>query len=193
MGTGSAPRRLATFEDLLALPEDARCEVIGGVVVEKASPSADHGDVQLGIGSFARERFHRGGDDRGPGGWWIMTEVDVELGRHDLVRPDVVGWRRDRVPAKPRGRPVRDRPDWICEVLSPSNASTDLVDKFRLYAASGVPHYWIADPERAVLTVYRLGARGYEVALQAKRGELVRAEPFEAVESTVDALFGDEE
>ena len=190
MPTGSVAVRLATFDDLVGLPPDARCEIVAGVVIEKAAPSAEHGDAQLGLGSFVRDRFHRG--DGGRGGWWILSEVDVELSAHDVVRPDLVGWRRERLPTRPTGRPVRVRPDWICEVLSPSNASTDLVDKFRLYASTGVPHYWVADPERAVLTVYRLGARGYEVALQAKRGEAVRAEPFEAVELEVGRMFGDE-
>jgi Uma2 family endonuclease len=188
--TGAA-RRFATAADLLELG-DASAEVIGGVVTYKAEPSAEHADAQLGLGSFVRQHFHRVAGRGGPGGWWILTEVDVELAKHEVYRPDVAGWRRQRVPERPRGRPVDTRPDWICEILSESNAATDQVDKFRVYASSGVPFYWIGDPSRKILTVYRLDDATYAVALQAKHGETVHAPPFDAVPLRVGLLFGDD-
>jgi Uma2 family endonuclease len=118
--------------------------------------------------------------------------VEVQLAAHEVYRPDVSGWRRDRMPERPTGRPVTIRPDWICEILSESNAATDQVDKFRVYASSGVPFYWIGDPQRKILTVYRLERSGYSVALQAKHGETVEAPPFEAVALHVGLLFGDD-
>ena len=72
------------------------------------------------------------------------------------------------------------------------NAATDQVDKFRTYAASSVPFYWIADPGRKILTVYRLEGDGYAVALHAKPGEVVNAPPFEAFVLSVGLLFGDD-
>jgi Uma2 family endonuclease len=187
---GAAPR-LATFADLAALGDES-AEIIHGVVTYKAEPSAEHADAQLGLGSFLRERFHRATGRGGPGGWWILTEVDVELGKHEVYRPDVAGWRRDRVPERPMGRPIATRPDWICEILSESNAATDQVDKFRVYAASGVPFYWIGDPARKILTVYRLEGSTYAVALQSKQGENVHAPPFDAVTFRVGLLFGED-
>jgi Uma2 family endonuclease len=185
--------RLATAQDLLALPDEARTEVIHGALVDKAAPSAEHGDAQLALGERLRGRFHRrSGSGDAPGGWWILVEVEVELDTHEVFRPDLVGWKRDRVPERPRGRPVRMRPDWVCEVLSPSNAKTDLVDKFQVLHKCQVPHYWIVDPEREVLTVHRWERDGYLVVLQAARGQTVRAEPFEAMEWKVGVLFGDE-
>ena len=121
-----------------------------------------------------------------------MSAVEVELAPHDVFRPDLVGWRRDRAPERPRDRPVKPRPDWACEVLSPSNARHDLVTKYRVYERSSVPHYWIVDPEREVLTVYRWEGGRYAVALVATRGETVRAEPFDAIELQVGVLFGDD-
>jgi Uma2 family endonuclease len=186
--------RLATFADLEALGDDARVEVIAGNIVEKAHPSAEHADAQLALGAFLRQRFnHRGdGGGPGPGGWWILAEVDVEMETHEVYRPDLAGWRRDRLPERPRGRPVRTRPDWVCEVLSPSNRRNDLVTKMRVLHRCGVPHYWIVDPEEEVLTVHRWQEGGYLVALTATRGETVRAEPFDAVDLAVGTLFGEE-
>lgn len=188
----AAPKPLATAASLIELG-DAPCEVIHGAVVYKAEPSAEHGDAQLGLGTAIRGRFHGPpGGPRGPGGWWILAEVDVELERHEVYRPDLVGWRRERVAERPRGRPVRIRPDWVCEVLSPSNAKTDLVDKLEVYRRATVPHYWIVDPVTETLTVHRWTPEGYLIALRAARGATVRAEPFEAIEIAVGTLFGDE-
>jgi Uma2 family endonuclease len=83
-------------------------------------------------------------------------------------------------------------PDWICEVISPTNANDDTVKKLRLYHHAGVPHYWLADPRDATLTVMRFSAAGYITVLRAERHETVRAEPFEAIELFVGSLFGDD-
>jgi len=182
----------ATVEDLLALPEERRLEIVRGTIVEKAAPSAEHGDAQAALTADLRGAFHgRGGDGR-PGGWWILVEVDIEFETHEVYRPDVSGWRRDRVPERPSGRPVSTRPDWVCEVVSPSTAHVDLGPKQRTLHRCGVPHYWIVDPTTEVLTVYRWEQPGYVLALTAHRGERVRAEPFDAIELDVGVLFGDE-
>jgi Uma2 family endonuclease len=180
----------ATFADLAALPDDAHAEIVHGVIVEKASPTMEHGRTQSGVVAFARPFDRRSGGDRGPAGWWIGTEVDVEFFAHEVFRHDAVGWRRDRVPECPSGRPVRVRPDWACEVLSRSNARRDLVDKFRVLKEAGVTHYWIADPEERILVVHRLESTGYLVVLTAGSGETVRAEPFDTVPLDLDDLFG---
>ena len=128
-------------------------------------------------------------DRQAAGGWG--TEIDVEYEPHELYRHDLVGWRRDRVPDCPHGRPIRTRPDWVCELLSPSNEKRDLVDKLRVLHLAGVPHDWIANPEEQVLVVHRWEPKGYLIVLTAASGDVVRAEPFDAIELRLDALFGD--
>jgi Uma2 family endonuclease len=191
--SAASHRKLATAVDLARLPDSARMEVIHGSLVEKAAPSAEHGEAQFGLGQILRGAFHRrGGGGGAPGGWWILGEVDVELEEHEVFRPDLVGWRRSRTEGRPLGRPIRVRPDWICEILSPSNSKNDLVTKFQVLQRCRVPHYWVVDPGNEVLTVYRWTESGYLNALQAMRGQVVRAEPFDAIELRVGALFGDE-
>lgn len=116
-------------------------------------------------------------------------EVEIELSVHDVYVPDVVGWRRERTPERPRGRPIRIRPDWVCEILSPSNALNDLGIKLAGYHRTGIPHYWVVDPERETLTVYRSTSAGF-VDLSAGRGETVHAEPFQDTALLIDDLFG---
>ncbi|WP_437624489.1 Uma2 family endonuclease [Sorangium sp. So ce1151] len=183
----------ATAADLLAIPEEQRFhEIIDGELVQKAVPSFEHGDAQSAIVAHVKLPFQRRPGGRWPGGWWFATEVEVELAPDQVYRPDVVGWRRERSPERPSGSPVRLRPDWVCEVLSPSNARHDTVKKMRAYQRCQLPHYWIVDPREETLTVYRWTPEGYLVPLRAERGERVRAEPFGAVELQVGVLFGDE-
>jgi Uma2 family endonuclease len=191
-----APKRIprATAADLLAVPEEERFhEVIDGELMRKAMPSGPHGLGQSQIVSQVGGPYNRRTGGRDPGGWWILTEVEIAIEPHEVYRPDVVGWRRERMPEIPQESPISLRPDWICEVLSHSTARNDLVKKMRVYHRVSVPHYWIVDPDREMLSVYRFTADGYLMALMAEPGELVRAEPFGDVELDVGALFGDEE
>jgi len=190
-GMTSVARRpeLATAADLAALPDERRAEVIVGVIVEKAAPSYEHGDAQSSLAELLKPPFQRGRG--GPGGWWIATEVEIELEPHEVYRPDLVGWRRERVPARPAGRPIRARPDWVAEILSQSNAATDLGPKLFAYQRAAVPRYWIIDPANATITVYRWTREGYVVHLTAGTHERVRAAPFDELELAVGELFGE--
>ncbi len=187
------PDHPATPEDLFAIPENQRRhEIIDGELVEKGAASGEHGGVQADLVTVLNGRFGRRSGGRWPGGWWFAIEVEILLARGQLFRPDVVGWRRERVPVRPTGAPITTLPDWICEILS-TNRSNDLVKKKRVYHQCQVPHYWIIDPAEETLSVHRWGPDGYIEVLAATRGERVRAEPFEAVEISVGVLFGDEE
>jgi Uma2 family endonuclease len=186
----TAPKRLqATIAEALARPESDRAELIRGSLVQKAAPTPRHSAAQLGVSIGVGSRFNRRPGGRWPGGWWIRPEVDIQLGR-ELFRPDLVGWRRDRCPDPPEERPVKLRPDWVCEILSPSNAAVDRVQKMQSFFQAGVPHYWLLNPTEFTLEVYRHAEEGYLLALSAQAGQTVRAEPFEAVELKVDELFG---
>jgi Uma2 family endonuclease len=190
--TSPARGRPATLDDLLAVPEEERFhELIDGELVQKASPSFEHGDAQ-GALSHLLFPFRRPPGGSGPRGWWFASEVEVRLGEH-VCRPDVSGWRRERVPERPRGAPLDIVPDWTCEILSTSNKRIDLVRKKRLYHQHRVSHYWIVDPDVEILIVYRWHIDGYLEVLAAERSQQVRAEPFEAIEIDIGILFGDDE
>ncbi len=186
-----AARKLATYEDLLALPEDVRAEVIDGVLVTPPSPLPRHSHVQGRLRSLVGGPFDDEDGRGGPGGWWILMEVDIRFGQRDIVRPDLVGWRRDRLPSPWDTRPIEVTPDWICEVISPSNVSNDRVKKRRLYAAHGVPFYWLIDPEARILDALRCdgpGSAWTEVGSYDDES-VARIAPFDAIELEVGRLF----
>ena len=181
----TAARRASTPEEFLARFGDERVELIRGSVVEKASPSGEHSSAQGGIDRRIGNPFNRSW----PGGWWLFLGLGLRLGS-EIFRPDLCGFRRERVVTKPAGRPVAIAPDWVCEILSPSNASTDRVEKLQTYFAAGVGHYWLVDPIEGSLEVFRRTDLAYALVQSAHRGQRLRPEPFEAREFSVDELLG---
>jgi Uma2 family endonuclease len=185
----TAAPKLATYDDLLSLPEDTRAEVVGGIISVQPAPLPRHSRVQRSLGRYLGGPFDDDHDGGGPGGWWILLEVDVRFTLHDVVRPDLSGWRRERLVDPWDVRPIDVVPDWICEVTSPSNARYDRVTKARLYLEAGVRSLWLVDPETRVLEALVLeGARWVEAG-RFSDGDVVRIPPFEAVELDVTRIF----
>jgi Uma2 family endonuclease len=103
--------------------------------------------------------------------------------------PDVAGWRIDRVPERPRGKPVRVTPDWVCEVLSPSTARIDRAKKLAIYARESVRYAWLVDPLQQTLEVFGLEAARWTVLATHEANASVRAEPFDAIELDLGTLW----
>jgi Uma2 family endonuclease len=185
----------ATVNDLLAIPEHERFhEIIGGELVRKTMPGGPHGRSQARLTMRLGRLYDRRPGGRWPGGWAFYTETEVLFTDDEVYRPDVAGWRRDRLPEIPKEPPITVRPDWICEILSPSNQRNDVIWKMRTYQRSGVPHYWLLNPIEESLIVYRWTESGYLLVQSVQGEERVRAEPFDAVVLSVHGLLeGDED
>ncbi|MCL2139012.1 MAG: Uma2 family endonuclease, partial [Treponema sp.] len=48
----------------------------------------------------------------------------------------------------------RGAPDFVAEILSPSNTAIEMQRKFNVYRDAGVREYWVLDTENKTLTVY---------------------------------------
>ena len=182
----------ATLEDLLAIPEEIRRhELIDGAIYPtKEATTGEHGAAQWAVAGWTMP-FGRRPGGRNPGGWWFATEVEIFFDVKNTFKPDVAGWRRERVPERSTGTPIRIRPDWVCEILS-TNRSHDLVRKKRVYHRYEVTHYWIVDPAAQTLSVLRWSPDGYTEVQMGERDEIVHPEPFEAVPLQISIIFGDD-
>lgn len=186
----SAPAaKLATYDDLLRLPDHVRAEVLAGQVITAPAPLPKHSKAQGALRSFVGRAYDDDDGYGGPGGWWIFVEVDVQLGAHDIVRPDLAGWRRERLLAPGELRPIDVPPDWVCEVLSPSTAARDRVTKRALYAQHGVGYYWIVDVDARTLEAFELVDARWVLAGSYDDTTVARIAPFDAVELTIQRLF----
>lgn len=165
----------------------ARVELIGGEVVVHAAPGLAHAFGAAAIGADLYQAYQRGRG--GPGGWWILPEVDVELAPSHAYRPDIAGWRVERVPRILPERPVRIVPDFVCEVLSPTNAEWDIGPKRAGYERAGVRWYWILDPIDQRLEALELDGGRYVTSGVVTREAPGSLRPFDAVAIDMREVF----
>jgi Uma2 family endonuclease len=181
------PKRPATYQDLLDLPEHVVGEIIDGELVVSPRPANPHTMVASVLGMDIGTAFMRGGG-AGPGGWVILDEPELHIVGQVMV-PDLAGWRRERMPEMPHAPFFELPPDWLCEVLSPSTAALDRTRKMHHYARAGVRHIWFLDPAPKTLEVFRLDGEGWRLALTAAGSDKARAELFGAIELDLAPLW----
>ena len=178
-----------------AVPSEQIAEIIDGELHVQSRPGRRHTRSASRLGAELGGPFDRG--KNGPGGWVILDEPELHLGpRPDKLVPDLAGWRRARMPDA-LGDGDDDAhyalvPDWICEVISASTERTDRIKKMRIYRRDGVGHVWLLSPVPQTLEVDRVDEReeGRWTLLATHEGEeRVRAEPFEAFELELGALW----
>ncbi len=169
----------ATYADIEALPEHVVGEIIDDELYVSPRPRTRHGLVAAAILGDLMNPFHHGRG--GPGGWWILPEPELHLGRKVMV-PDLAGWRRTRMPDFVDVVGVTLSPDWVCEVLSPSTARLDRIKKLPAYAHHEVGHVWIVDPVLRTLEVLRRHERAWLLVATHADDNRVSVEPFDDIE-----------
>jgi Uma2 family endonuclease len=179
--------REATYEDLCKIPDHLVAQIIHGQLITLPRPAPRHALASSSLGEELSGPFQKGRSG-GPGGWWILDEPELHLGRNILV-PDLAGWRRARLPALPETAFFELAPDWVCEVLSPSTAQMDRVDKLGIYAVCGVAYAWLVDPEARTLEVFSLQEGYWRLECAFKESDEIRATPFDAIAFSLAALW----
>ena len=178
--------RPATYQDVLDAPPHQVAEIVNGELTVSPRPSGRHASVSSLLGADLIGPFQRGRG--GPGGWIFLDEPELHFD-HDVVVPDLAGWRRERMESLDRAY-FSVAPDWVCEVLSPSTAARDRTQKLDIYARARIPHLWFVDPVLQTLEVFTLAIDGHWTLLSSHRGgEKVRAAPFGELELELAALW----
>ena len=186
--TAAASRYPELYEQYLKVPANRRAEIIRGTLYVLPRPAPPQVNAVSALGAELNSSFQRARG--GPGGWWVLDGPEIHLAPFEPVAPDLAGWRVTRMPTLPETSFFDIVPDWICEVLSPSTMAIDRSEKLPLYAEVGVRHVWLVDPLAKTLEVHKLGDdhRWREVRLH-RGDEVVRAEPFDAIELELNALW----
>ena len=182
-------RRRAIYEDILNAPEHMVAEILDGELSLTPRPAKPHAAAATALGEELGPPFKRGRG--GPGGWILLDEPELHLAA-DVVVPDLAGWRRERLPCLSNDAPYFTlAPDWACEVLSPSTAATDRVQKLPIYVRELVSHVWLVDPLQRTLEVLRREGSRWLILGVHRGNAKVRAEPFDAIELDLAVLWAD--
>ena len=138
-----------TIEDIYALPDGERAELIDGQIYYMAPPSTRH---QRLVHYFDREignyiQSHEGECEVFPAPFAVFLSENDK----NYVEPDIsVICDKDKI----TDRGCNAAPDWIIEIVSPSSKSMDYFTKLFMYRASGVREYWIVDPMKEIVMIY---------------------------------------
>lgn len=147
-----------TEEDYYEMPEDVRAELIDGQIYYQAAPSRVHQEILMELSSTIRNyiKSKSGSCKVYPAPFAVKLNKD----RNTIVEPDIsVICDRDKLTE----RGCTGAPDWIIEIISPSNSRHDYIRKLNLYADAGVREYWIVNPIKKIVFVYYLEETKFEV------------------------------
>ncbi len=154
-----------TVDDLEDLPDDGlRYELVDGMLLVTPAPRPVH---QRGVLSVARLLA----DACPPDLEVFVAPFDFRPTRSRSFQPDVLVVRREDL----RDDGVHRAPLLIVEVLSPGTRVRDATLKRHVYAESGVPSYWLLDPDAPSLQVLTLDAGAYAVTAVVAGDEEHRA------------------
>ena len=154
-----AQTKAYTEDDYYNLPEDVRAELIDGqLIYNQAAPSTTHqiilGELHTAINNYIKSK---GGSCRV---FPAPFAVKLHKNRKTIVEPDIsvicdCG--------KITDKGCTGAPDWIIEIISPSNPGHDYIRKLNLYADAGVREYWIVDPRIEKVFVYYLEQADFQI------------------------------
>jgi Uma2 family endonuclease len=145
-----------TYEDYCLLPDDGRRhEIIDGEHYVNPSPNTKHqlawGNLYYALSHYLRQHGH---------GVVFGAPYDVVLSNFDVVEPDIIFVSAARKHIITEAN-IKGAPDLVVEILSPSSRKYDQVVKFERYDAMGIAEYWIVDPERETVSIYRHTSSGF--------------------------------
>ncbi|MDQ3687747.1 MAG: Uma2 family endonuclease [Acidobacteriota bacterium] len=150
MATEISP--LVTVSDLDLMPDDGnRYEVIEGEILVSRAPGLAHQRVSRNITVIVSNYL-----ERNPIGE-ILATPGVMFSELSGVIPDLIFISNERRQEIASGERVTGAPDLVIEIVSPGteNARRDRVAKRQLYGKYGVKEYWVVDPERQDVEIYR--------------------------------------
>ena len=138
-----------TIEDIYALPEGQRAELIDGELHMMETPDRKHQALvhffDWAIENYIREK--NGGCKVYPAPFAVFLNADEET----YVEPDIsVICDKDKLTDKG----CNGAPDWIIEIVSLGSRAMDYSKKLFKYNAAGVKEYWIADFLKNRVMVY---------------------------------------
>lgn len=150
-----------TYADYLSWDDDERVELIYGNIFVMESPNIPHQRI---LGKLFRQ-IDEFLDDKPCEAF--VAPLDVRLFEKDgdspddvdtIVQPDImVVCDHNKLE---NIKSCKGAPDFIIEILSPSNFRHDMIVKLNLYNKAGVREYWIADPESKTIQVFLRNADG---------------------------------
>ena len=147
--TGNMP---ITADQLLAMGDIGRCELIDGEIVPRTLEGAIHGEItgQVSYLLWAFATAHKVGKVYAAGtGFVIKRNPDT------VLAPDVAFVQSARLPNIPNPGFFDGPADLMVEVCSPNDRWSDVLAKIDQWLAAGTISVWVVDPPSKSIEIYR--------------------------------------
>ncbi len=138
-----------TINDIYALPDGQRAELIDGQIYMMATPSTKHQRLVSKLNQIIANYIDlkNGGCEIFPAPFAVFLNADEKL----YLEPDL-SVICDRKKLTEQG--CNGAPDWIIEIVSPGSIRMDYYIKLFKYRNAAVKEYWIVDPDKHRILVY---------------------------------------
>ena len=133
------------------LAEGERFELIHGEVYCMSAPNTYHQSIQMELCRQIANYLIGKPCKVFPAPFDVRLFYSEDESDNTVVQPDIaIICNKEKL--GPEGG--RGAPDFIAEILSPTNTAIEMERKFRLYREAGVHEYWVLDPEHKILSAY---------------------------------------
>lgn len=141
--------KIYTIDDIYALPDGERAELIDGKIYYMAPPSTKHQRIVSNIHYRIRDYIEHNNSECEV----FPSPFAVFLNENDknYVEPDI-SVICDKNKLTDKG--CNGAPDWIIEIVSPNSKQMDYYKKLFKYRTAEVREYWVVDSDREIVTVY---------------------------------------
>jgi len=160
-------------------------QLVRGVPMPSPAPSRKHQKVLLHFGLFLVEAVLKPGR-----GEVYYAPLDVKLWEDTVYQPDLLVVLREHAD-RLRATHVEGAPDLVVEVLSPSTAHLDLLEKRYDYARAGVREYWVVDPDTRRVELYVLEGERLVLVETAQGQGRIRSRLIPGLDVNLEDLFRD--
>lgn len=144
--------KVFTIDDIYALPDGERAELIDGSIYDMSPPSRKHQKLTMELAFAIRSYIGTNGGDCEV--YLAPFAVLLNEDNKNYVEPDISVICDS---SKLTDKGCNGAPDWIVEIVSPSSRRMDYLLKLFKYRTSGVREYWIVDTDKNRVTVYYFG------------------------------------
>lgn len=183
---GELQKVVLTYDDYLRLPNDGkRYEILEGEIFVSPSPVTKHQIISANLLAILHQHVRRH-----KLGVVLSAPTDVVLSYTNVVQPDLLfvsNARKNIITEKN----IQGAPDLIVEILSETSAEQDRTAKKQIYARHGVKEYWLIDPDRETVEVYKLEPkrRVFQHIATYQRDEILQSSLFPQWEITLAELW----
>jgi len=172
-----------TIDDYMQLEEGAPFQLINNDLIMSPSPNPFHQFIVVRLSKVMLNFL----EDKEMGGY-IAGSVDVVFDDGNVFQPDLLYVAEERVAELVKGR-IEGAPDIAIEILSPSNAYYDLIQKKEMYEKYGVKEYIIFDPIAKNASLYVLKDGAYYLHQKAQQNELLHSVVLAGFDFDLNYLF----